>query len=115
LIFSTGAASTERFLRSTFPTLASGLNWSTSQLHNIGVLSVGAGLASDFDFGGDVDGRDFLVWQRDHGIGNLTDWQTNYGMVAPLSAASTAVPEPTSLLLVFAAALYCGCRRGFAS
>ena len=72
-------------------------------------------LLGDFDVDGDVDGRDFLVWQRDPSIGNLTDWQTNYGMVAPLAAASTAAPEPTSLLLVFAGALCCGCRRRFSS
>ena len=32
---------------------------------------------------GDVDGRDFLVWQRGTspvvGGGDLADWQTNYG------------------------------------
>jgi hypothetical protein len=35
---------------------------------------------------GDVDGRDFLVWQRsspsNQGVtgGDLADWQTNYGV-----------------------------------
>jgi hypothetical protein len=36
-------------------------------------------LAGDFDADNDVDGRDFLLWQRDTTIGNLADWQTNYG------------------------------------
>ena len=48
--------------------------------------------SGDFDLDGDVDGRDFLVWQRNPGVGNLADWKTNYG--TPLTAVSTTVPEP---------------------
>ena len=33
----------------------------------------------DFDGDNDVDGADFLLWQRDTAVGSLTDWQTNYG------------------------------------
>jgi hypothetical protein len=55
----------------------------------------------DFDFDGDVDGRDFLVWQRNPSVGDLADWQSNYG-VGSLTANSTAVPEPGSLILFFA-------------
>jgi hypothetical protein len=55
--------------------------------------------AGDFSFNGTVDGFDFLEWQRDPSVGSLADWQTNYGMVAALSASSAAVPEPTALLL----------------
>jgi fibronectin-binding autotransporter adhesin len=79
------------------PSLGAGLSWDTSQLYIQGVLSVSAGLAGDFDFDGDVDGRDFLTWQRNPSIGNLADWQTNYG-VGALTAASTAVPEPSAML-----------------
>jgi parallel beta-helix repeat protein len=54
----------------------------------------------DFDADGDVDGRDFLIWQRNGSVGSLTDWQANYG--AGALAAATAVPEPSSVcLLVF--------------
>jgi hypothetical protein len=56
-------------------------------------------ILGDFDFDGDVDGRDFLVWQRNPAVGDLSDWQTNYG-VGALTAASTAVPEPASAMLV---------------
>ena len=42
------------------------------------VLFTGAGTAGDFDFDGDVDGRDFLTWQRNTSIGDLADWQANY-------------------------------------
>jgi T5SS/PEP-CTERM-associated repeat protein len=56
-------------------------------------------LAGDFDFDGDVDGRDFLLWQRNPEVGNLADWQNNYG-TSGLNAAVTAVPEPASLVLL---------------
>ncbi len=51
----------------------------------------------DFDGDGDVDGSDFLVWQRNPSVGNLSDWQANYGL--PLTGVTTAVPEPGSLVL----------------
>jgi hypothetical protein len=82
------------------PSLTSGRSWSTSQLYTSGVLSVVAEQAGDFDLDGDVDGRDFLVWQRNPSVGNLADWHANYGMGA-LTAASTAVPEPGCLALFF--------------
>ncbi|TWU24558.1 PEP-CTERM sorting domain-containing protein [Bythopirellula polymerisocia] len=59
---------------------------------------------ADFDGDGDVDGRDFLVWQRGgspNGInsGDLALWKSQYG-TTPLAAAIGAVPEPSSLLLL---------------
>jgi hypothetical protein len=67
-------------------------------------------ILGDFDFDGDVDGRDFLIWQRNPSVGDLGDWQTNYG-VGPSTAAADSfearaspVPEPSSLVgLVFLA------------
>ncbi|TWU27745.1 pectinesterase family protein [Bythopirellula polymerisocia] len=56
--------------------------------------------SADFDGDGDRDGRDFLVWQRDPGIGNLADWQANYGVPALTNAF--AVPEPASCVLIIA-------------
>jgi fibronectin-binding autotransporter adhesin len=77
------------------PTLTGNLAWDTSDFSATGILSViAAGLAGDFDSDGDVDGRDFLVWQRNPAVGDLADWQANYGMTGPLTASSTAVPEP---------------------
>jgi T5SS/PEP-CTERM-associated repeat protein len=52
----------------------------------------------DFDNDGDVDGRDFLLWQRNPGVGNLSDWQANYGNGGLASIGS--VPEPTSFALL---------------
>jgi hypothetical protein len=72
---------------------------------NTVTLAVVPALPGDFDIDGDVDGFDFLQWQRGESPdplsqSDLADWEANYGMVAPLSAASAAVPEPTSLVLL---------------
>lgn len=66
----------------------------------------------DFDNDDDVDGQDFLTWQRNPGVGNLSDWQANYGTVASLSANSRSVPEPSSLVIIaFAVSLLCFGKR----
>ncbi|TWU30226.1 alpha/beta hydrolase [Bythopirellula polymerisocia] len=52
--------------------------------------------SADFDQDGDVDGADFLVWQRNPSVGNLADWQTQYGGAPVLSV----VPEPSSVILL---------------
>jgi len=49
----------------------------------------------DFDNDNDVDGADFLAWQRDMGVGNLSDWESNFGNFERL-----VVPEPTTWLLL---------------
>jgi hypothetical protein len=59
-----------------------------------------AGVPGDFDGDDDVDGRDFLLWQRDTNAGSLADWQQNYGAGTSGLAAVTAVPEPASLSLI---------------
>jgi hypothetical protein len=53
----------------------------------------------DFDGDGDVDGADFLIWQRDTSVGDLADWQDNFG-TASLAEAVAAVPEPNSICLL---------------
>lgn len=72
------------------------------------VVSDTPGQDGDFDNDSDVDGRDFLVWQRGgspNGItsGDLALWQDNYG--AGGLAAISAVPEPSSVLLLAVSAL----------
>lgn len=57
-------------------------------------------LSGDFDADNMIDGNDFLVWQQDPTVGNLADWQLNYGNEAMLSASSTAIPEPSTLVLL---------------
>jgi hypothetical protein len=68
-----------------------------------------SGQPGDFDGDGDVDGRDFLAWQRDPGIGNLADWQNNYG--AGSLAAIGSVPEPAGLALLALALVPVACGR----
>jgi len=80
------------------------------ELSRFMVTETGAvGLDGDFDGDGDVDGADFLTWQRDLGdAANLALWQSNY--VNPLSAASgaSAVPEPTGLAICLAGLAFAG-------
>ncbi|QEG37543.1 PEP-CTERM sorting domain-containing protein [Bythopirellula goksoeyrii] len=73
---------------------------------------------ADFDGDGNVDGKDFLTWQRNSGLiggATLADgdanndqnvdgidlgiWQGQYGNTSPLVSA-TAVPEPASAVLM---------------
>jgi len=87
----------------------------------------------EFVFDGDVDGNDFLAWQRNFGYGNglyatrehgdgdlnrtvdggdLALWEANYGTAPPLSAALANVPEPSAfVLLSVAAAVLLNARR----
>lgn len=60
-------------------------------------LELSLSIAGDFDNDGDVDGRDFLVWQRGNSpnplsAGDLADWEAHYGLEPP--TAVQAVPEP---------------------
>lgn len=61
--------------------------------------AVSVGIPGDFTGDGDVDGDDFLEWQRTDGTsGGLSAWQDNYGPAA--SAGVTSVPEPAALTLI---------------
>jgi hypothetical protein len=96
------------------PTLDAGLMWDTSDLVTTGVLAVVAALPGDFDFDGDVDGRDFLAWQRDPNVGDLADWQANYGVgLGLLTAAEAAspVPEPAGVVLMGILSIVACCPR----
>jgi hypothetical protein len=78
------------------------MDWSLSD--------VTAALPGDFDIDGDVDGRDFLTWQRDTSVGALSDWQTYYG-TGSLLAETVAIPEPGSIVLTIVAVGIASCRR----
>lgn len=83
---------------------------------------------ADFDNDNDIDGKDFLIWQRGFGLtgqtnnsngdadGNgsvgatdLAAWQTQYG--TPPLIAAVSVPEPTSGILLMALVVACGAVR----
>ena len=64
----------------------------------------------DADGDGDVDGDDFLTWQRE--IGEATPLSAFAGdSLAESSFSAAAVPEPTTLAVVAAAALFMWLRR----
>lgn len=63
----------------------------------------------DFNGDGAVNGKDFLAWQRGESptpfsSGDLADWQGAYNGGA--ISATTAVPEPNSLLLFLTAVMF---------
>lgn len=72
---------------------------------------------ADFNQDGDVDGDDFLVWERGLGVGStlsegdadsdgevdasdLAAWRFQFGSANAASTVSSAVPEPTELVAV---------------
>jgi autotransporter-associated beta strand protein len=93
----------------TWGRIGSGAAHESSYFTGDGLLQVTTynGLPGDFDNDGDVDGQDFLVWQRNPGVGSLTDWSNNYGLplVAASSANLAAVPEPAAALLTLVGGL----------
>lgn len=64
--------------------------------------------AGDYDGDLDVDGNDFLVWQRGgspnpNSPADLATWKANYGTVVSAAAATgaaSAVPEPAAMALL---------------
>jgi len=68
----------------------------------------GGGPTADFDSDTDVDGADFLEWQRELGTSldatDLANWQSEYALPAAAAAAS-AVPEPSALALLMLGAM----------
>lgn len=71
---------------------------------------VSGGLEGDFNGDSVVDGSDFLLWQRNPAVGNLADWQANYGTGA-LASGINAVPEPAAISLLVAVASLITCIR----
>jgi hypothetical protein len=60
-------------------------------------------IPGDFDDDADVDGRDFLIWQRGerpipHSAEELAAWHENYGN--PSSLVTTTIPEPAGLTVL---------------
>lgn len=72
-----------------------------------GNFQVEAPIPGDYDSDGDIDGADFLIWQRGAvsnppDSGDLIDWQNNYGSDFP-ETLSVSIPEATTLSLSFIA------------
>jgi hypothetical protein len=74
-----------------------------------GAFASGVVLDGDYDGDEDVDGNDYLVWQRGESPNSLdpadlATWQANFGLPAA-GPAFSAVPEPACLLLTSIAGL----------
>jgi hypothetical protein len=63
----------------------------------------------DFDLDGDVDGSDFLLWQRNPSVGSLADWKAHYATTAN-GSTTTIIPEPTTHALALAVLCLVGSR-----
>jgi hypothetical protein len=104
------------------PALSVGLMWNTSQLYLTGTLNVN--ILGDYNSNGIVDTSDYIVWRKtlgQSGSGLAADgnnngtidpadfdiWRANFGAHTGAGSGATgsasAVPEPTSLLLILAA------------
>jgi uncharacterized protein YjbI with pentapeptide repeats len=112
----TGVAPTGAF------SVSSPYSWNLSNLYTTGEVTLAAvpSLPGDFDLDSDVDGIDFLAWQRGESPNpfsgtDLAAWEANYGIAAPLAEASAAVPEPGTfaLALVVLGSGLCLRRRQF--
>ena len=75
------------------------LGYYNGNLDEVEISSEFEGILGDFDNNNVVDGADFLLWQRDPNIGDLADWEANYGAPGAVSAFAQ-VPEPAGLLLM---------------
>ncbi|BBO32935.1 hypothetical protein PLANPX_2547 [Lacipirellula parvula] len=112
-IFNTATAPANRDLQFTYTTIF-------GDVINGIVQYVSTPANADFDADGDVDGADFLRWQRGFGTGttlaqgnadgdsdvdadDLAIWKTQYGMTGLATGATAAVPEPASITLLGAA------------
>ena len=82
--------------------VSKGTNQAGSILDDVSVMPFVAA-AGDFNEDGNVDGSDFLLWQRNNSVGSLADWRTNFGPNSTVSVG--AVPEPASVTVAATAAL----------
>jgi hypothetical protein len=90
------------------PILPGGFAWEDLSTSSTIAYRFTAPLSADFDEDDDVDGNDFLVWQRGGSTNplsdaDLDDWKTQFGSSLALSNAAgsnTAVPEPGGAILM---------------
>ena len=101
------------------PTLDPGLALSVVYNPTNVMLQIVAGLLGDYNNNGTVDAADYVVWRKNDGTQEgFNTWRANFGATAAgagavaLAETAAAVPEPAaSVLLIFAAAVWCLRRR----
>lgn len=96
--------------------------------HDFRIMGPAESQSADFDADGDVDGSDFLAWQRGLGVAggleqgdangdgmvdglDLDAWKSQFG-VAAASASAGSIPEPSALLLALASTACLAVRHG---
>jgi hypothetical protein len=97
----TATAVQDAFDTELLPTLAGDLQWVVD--YQPSGVSLLVSLPGDFDFDFDVDGHDFLEWQRGEvsippSAEDLALWEEQFGNTSTFSL-STSAPEPSTLLL----------------
>jgi hypothetical protein len=121
----TGGAALELFVATTNGTFTS-VNQANFELLLASDLELPDGVPGDYDGDGDVDGADFLAWQRQLGAtasppgsgadgdesgsvdgGDLDIWKSNFGApaVAAQRVSGAVVPEPAAFALAASAAI----------
>lgn len=80
------------------------------------VTEIGPLLPGDFDRDSDVDGVDFLIWQRGASPtllspSDLADWEMNHGSVGGGPIDFATAPEPATFYLLVASAVVMRCGR----
>lgn len=106
-ILSAGTGVSGRFAEILLPTLGGELTWDVVYSADAVSLEVSGGvIPGDYDGDDDVDGQDFLAWQRGESpdplsAADLADWENNYSTTGgALRAVSAQIPEPTALCLL---------------
>ncbi len=99
-----------------FAPLPSGLVFDVAYEFDEVLLQVVAATPGDLDLDGDVDGFDFLSWQRGESpnplsTSDLADWQSNYGNPSTQLLAAAVVPEPATLGMMLVGLLFVPRRR----
>lgn len=117
-LLTAGTVAGANFLNTDFTLapLAAGLSWDLDVNPTSVVLKVlgSVPISGDYDGDQDVDGNDFLRWQRGQSptplsVADLNAWKSNYG--TPVTGALHSIPEPASLWLAAAALSACLARR----
>ncbi|NOZ39590.1 MAG: beta-lactamase family protein [Planctomycetes bacterium] len=93
-------------------TTSSNLELLSSKMHAAILQTLVPG---DFNFEGEVNGDDFLLWQRGGSPDplsseDLATWEANYGN--PASSATQAVPEPSASVLILGGIMAVLCAAG---
>lgn len=112
--------------RLAFVFIQPGVDAGSVHIEDVSFTNLDLEFDADANANGDVEGSDFLLWQRGFGkddgtsvsqgdfnydgsvnAGDLDVWEAQYGVSAPFTYSSASVPEPSSVALVFFCCVCC--------